>query len=616
MALVFRNCTDQQQQISGAPTVQFFLSEAGAGRLENSGEVPIRVATDFFQPGNQEDEKRMAPVFLNPGESAHVLLAYFDRPHANSAYSSIPTTRLNNSTDSCYAADVVTVESYSVTLAFRALMHICESVYVSEYRRGLPKRGERIRPEFLAAARPDIPGPEVTGPMLPSFALDKEFDIGLRNCEGDDLDIWYAPPDRTANPASMIIHFQNIWTHSCVVFYNPGFSFIKGQLFDRADVSFCERCSTPDEEPTWQNKPNLILPPNGRGVVTLRFSTSPYPQSICKETNGLIVGTFHKAFNVLKETHIRWSDPLQVCSRVQVALISPEEFETGRTPGADSRISLELTSERATYYDGEQISIHAKVEGPANLLPVDSRSCLKLFQRSRAPGGSTRYDPILWSTACNASASEVPGSNRVVEMDFDAGHRTQWSGHGEHRLDLLYIVPPEAQEGAVFARSNTLHLEIADASLIARTWGPKTEGVAADITLDHDTYAFGKDVALHVAVENFDSPVGVYALSGRCEGIVRIEVRTAEGLPVKSSGPVGWNCSGVKLSGLAEYPRGKVVAQELTLRELGLLPDRPGSFTVSAFWSVYACQSCATRDAKPYAVATSGPRAFRIVSRP
>jgi len=63
------------------------------------------------------------------------------------------------------------------------------------------------------------------------------------------------------------------------MFYNPGFAFIKGQSFDRADVELCVKCTIGGNEDTGQNNPNLILPPNGRGRVTLRFNTSPYPQS-------------------------------------------------------------------------------------------------------------------------------------------------------------------------------------------------------------------------------------------------------------------------------------------------------------------------------------------------
>jgi len=464
-------------------------------------------------------------------------------------------------------------------------MHVCGGVYVSEYRRGLPIRGERILPEFMGTAWPNRPGPEITGPMLPSFTLDKQFDIGLRYCQSDDLDIWYAAPDRAVSPASMVIHVQNISTHPCGMFYNPGFAFIKGQSFDRADVELCVKCTIGGNEDTGQNNPNLILPPNGRGRVTLRFNTSPYPQSGCEETNGLRVSTFHKELNVFKDTIIRWSDPLQVCSRVEVTLISPERSETDDTPRGDSRVSLELTSNRATYYDGERVSLHVRAEGPADLLPVDSRSCLSLFQRSREPQGFTRYDAILPPNTCNASVGEGPGSNRVVEMEFDGGHPTHWGGHGEHRIDLAYVAPPGAHEGAFFARSNTLHLAMADASLIARTWGPQTNGVAADITLDQSTYALGQDVALHVAVENFDSAVGVFARAGGCTNIVEIEVRTAGGLAVEGLGPnVLRDCSdlGGLPGGRAEYARGKVVTQELTLRDLGLLPDQPGSYTVSA----------------------------------
>ncbi|MBL8294517.1 MAG: hypothetical protein JNN08_21915 [Bryobacterales bacterium] len=594
MALVFRNCTDRPQQISGVPTVKFFLSEAGAGRLEASGELPIRLAFDYFQPGNPEDEKRRAPVALNPGESAHVLLAYFGRPPAHSVYASVPQTRLSETPDSCYTADVLTHESFPITRAFRAYMRLCGSVYVSEYRRGLPVRGERIRPEFLGTARPDSPGSEVTGPMLASFPLDKQFDIGLRSCEAEDLDIWYTPPDRRVNPAAMIIHFQNIWTHSCVMFYRPGVEFIKGQLYDRANVAL---------EPQ-QTKPNLILPPSGRAAVTLRFNTSRYPQWACQETSGLMV---------FRDTIIRWSDPLHICSRVEVTAISPEGFETDEASGADGRVSLKLTSDRTLYYDGERVPLQVRVEGPAESLRVDSRSCVNLVQRSRKPGGSTRYDPILGPASCNASGGEAPGSSRVVEMDFDARHQ---SGHGEHRIDLAYVPPPEAEGDALFARSNTLHLTIADASLIARIWGPLTKGVAADVTLDFDRYALGQDVSLHVALKDFDSEVKIYGLANECASYVRVEVRHAEGLPFGRLAPkVTRICMGSRSPGVVEYPRGKVVTRELTLRNLGLLPDRPGDYTVTAFWPVYDCQLCAA-DASPYAVATSGPRPFRIIARP
>ena len=597
MALVLRNCTGRPQQISGVPTVKFFLSEGGAGRLEASGQLPIRLTFDYFQPGNAEDDKRRAPVVLNPGESAHVLLAYFGQPPARSVYASILDTRLNETQDSCYTADVLTHESFLVTRAFNAHMRICGSVYVSEYRRGLPVRGERIRPEFLGIVRPDIPGSEVTWPMLPSFALNKQFDIGLRNCEAEDLDIWYTPPDRRLSHAPMIIHFQNIWTHSCVMFYNPGVEFIKGRLYDRVDVGLDLQ----------QKKPNLILPSNGRAAVTLRFSSSHYPQWACRETSGL---------TVFRRTIIRWSDPLQICSRVEVAAISPEGFETNETSRADGGVSLKLTSERTLYYDGERVPLHVRVEGPADLLRVDSRSCVNLVQRSREPGGSTRYDPILQPTSCDASTGEAPGSNRVVEMEFDAGHRSRWNGHGDHRIDLAYVPPPGADEGALFARSNTLHLTIADASLIARSWGPRNKGVSADVTLDYDTYALGQDVSLHVALENFESEVKVYGLADVCANVVRVEVRRAGGLPFGRLGPnVARACGGRMPSGLVEYPRGKVVTRELTLRNLRLLPDRPGDYTVAAFWPVYDCQSCAA-DAKPYAVATSGPRPFRIIARP
>jgi hypothetical protein len=201
-------------------------------------------------------------------------------------------------------------------------------------------------------------------------------------------------------------------------------------------------------------------------------------------------------------------------------------------------------------------------------------------------------------------------------MEFNGGHRSHWVGYGEHRFDLAYVPPPGADERALSARSNTLHLTIADASLIARIWGPQTKGVAADVTLDYDTYAVGQDVSLHVALENFDSDVRVYGPAGECARFARVEVRRIGGLPFGKLAPKGVSiCVFSGPLGFVEYPHGKVVARELTLRNLELLPDRPGDYTVAVFWPIYDCQFC-TADVTPYAVATSGPRPFRIVALP
>jgi hypothetical protein len=171
-----------------------------------------------------------------------------------------------------------------------------------------------------------------------------------------------------------------------------------------------------------------------------------------------------------------------------------------------------------------------------------------------------------------------------VEMEFDAGHRSRWSGHGDHRIDLAYAPPPGADEGALFARSNTLHLTIADASLIARSWGRRPKACqpmsrsTTTRTLSAKTYPctlLWKTSSRRSSFMGWrtNALVSCGSMCGVSEGCPLV------GWPGTSPGFV-W---AVMLGGLVDYPRGKVVTRELALRNLGLLPDRPGDYTVAAF---------------------------------
>src|SRR5208283_5176127 len=67
IVLLYRNCSGHPVTLQGVPEIHFFLSEAGAGKLETSGPAPIWAAFDFFTPGRPEDDRLAAPVVLTPG---------------------------------------------------------------------------------------------------------------------------------------------------------------------------------------------------------------------------------------------------------------------------------------------------------------------------------------------------------------------------------------------------------------------------------------------------------------------------------------------------------------------------------------------------------------------
>jgi hypothetical protein len=57
-----------------------------------------------------------------------------------------------------------------------------------------------------------------------------------------------------------------------------------------------------------------------------------------------------------------------------------------------------------------------------------------------------------------------------------------------------------------------LRIQFDETAAIKRTWGPRAKGIAADITLDKDTFRVGKDVRVHLTVER--TLVGPATLSG------------------------------------------------------------------------------------------------------
>jgi hypothetical protein len=160
-----------------------------------------------------------------------------------------------------------------------------------------------------------------------------------------------------------------------------------------------------------------------------------------------------------------------------------------------------------------------------------------------------------------------------------------------------------------FATSNVLRIQLADASAISRKWGPRVKGVAADITLDKEAFRVGEDVRLHLAVEDFDAVVPIYAwdpLWDPCQA-VGFEVRDALGqtLSAEERFPNSSFCMG---HGFGPRPvaKGKVIPMERTLGEEGWLPNHAGRYTIVVSWAPCADANAPgtspVPDLKPYAV--------------
>jgi hypothetical protein len=133
------------------------------------------------------------------------------------------------------------------------------------------------------------------------------------------------------------------------------------------------------------------------------------------------------------------------------------------------------------------------------------------------------------------------------------------------------------------------------------------EGLAADVTIDKNTYELGKDIPLHLAIENFSASVPIYGASPvfNPSKLLEVQVRDSAGQLVSGINP--WLCRGGGPSGAGRYPKDKLIPLEWSLAPLGMLPDRPGIYNVAITWEPFqgTDDSCEFCEVTAYDVANS-----------
>lgn len=288
--------------------------------------------------------------------------------------------------------------------------------------------------------------------------------------------------------------------------------------------------------------------------------------------------------------------------------------------------TITLTAEKKIYLEDDVRALHEATFAPSGERVVLKAvivgsdwvglGCPLLTELVRLPDGSERNDELGPGARCSQDSSGK------IEVKFDAGHVTYWYGLGEYHVRLV-LGGKYRDPNKTFPISNEIALTMADAAIIERNWGPKDHGVAADLSLDKETFALGEDVPLHIAVENFGANVPIYGFSPSWNPLaaVKIEVRESNGQPVKQTCNRAWTSGGP--AAMWRYRRGMIVPIERSLAGDGFLPDHPGSFTVSVTWNVFrgeddTCHACQVSDnfdfTKPYVVAHSRLKHFKITN--
>jgi hypothetical protein len=155
-------------------------------------------------------------------------------------------------------------------------------------------------------------------------------------------------------------------------------------------------------------------------------------------------------------------------------------------------------------------------------------------------------------------------------------------------------------------------LDVTGTAEIKRTWGPVQAGVRADLTVDRLNYPIGEDVVLHIAVENVSGTQPVYgepfrprpAFSGYRSSTVKVVVQDEDGPLTARLASSSAEAFGGPSVCPPPYPLGTPIQVEQSLRQLGLLPSKTGTYKITVTWSPYTSDilSC---DAVP----RSDPRA-------
>ena len=433
---------------------------------------------------------------------------------------------------------------------------------------------------------------------------------GASNCTVADFDTELRFVNGPENYYSVVVDKRNISSHPCV-FDGPvyGPSFVPDRVPGHEPYGLCYYCEERLPNGQVPIAPPVTVHPGQVARQTFRWRTTSSGEAApCVEPKWMAGPVLVVAQSLLKK----------ICSDVEVSRfrVAPEGDE-GEAGEGGRELAFQLTANKGLYYQGESFSLslsrrlsraHAGTE-----TPVGEGGCPTLYLRQRSPDGETRIDevrPRAFKGCGSAEPGHEPGDWQSG-FDLDAGANSRWSGVGEHTMQVFQLASSTDDPELHFAASNVVRIQIADSSAIARKWGPRVKGIAADITLDKEMFRIGEDVPLHLAVEDFDAAVPVYSWDPVWDPcmVVGIEVWDAGGHPLSESKRFpNWSlCTG---HGFGPKPvaKGKVIPMERTLGREGWLPNQPGTYTVVITWepcfesSDHGESAGQAADLKPYAV--------------
>ena len=304
-------------------------------------------------------------------------------------------------------------------------------------------------------------------------------------------------------------NLQNISESPCVPQPSVAFpQFHQGQVGEATPFDLCTDCE--DRLPNGQYRVHdpVVLSPGETGHQTYRWKTVPATETVkCLRLRALFTPVLIVAPTLFKE----------VCSEIAVsrtyvgAFVPPKDER--HSNGVPEDQPFVLSSGKARYYQNEIFTLHV---GLVNWLLIHPpRKMPHTLPARKIPDGDTRFDEVSPSGFKMCKSFRL-GADRNADwhsgFEVESGVLSRWAGLGEHSFEVFQAVDSSGDGRTHFVRSNKLTVQIDDSALIPRKWQGKLKGVGVDVTLDKDAYQLGEDVPLHIAIENFDAPVPIYAI--------------------------------------------------------------------------------------------------------
>lgn len=427
-------------------------------------------------------------------------------------------------------------------------------------------------------------------------------------CAASTLDINFHFANEPSTE-SVLVTLGNISDRTCMMQPGQGVMFGDYRQGHNIWTKDCRNCDS-------AGKPKMIAPlqlaPGKVAGLRVVWQTKFAPGGEPCQEGGEMNGTFWSI----------WADTLlrDVCSVVNVESYFPVPDESRSDVDRDSSVKVSLSSSGNTNYWLDSFWLDITILDPNALLKLGEHSCPPLFFQMRSSEGTTTLQKA--SGYCTVRPlPQAPG--RSINLNLSTMGWGALGAPGTHTIQLLTPHDSASAERVVMIGSNTLKVQTVDPVTMPRKWGPESKGLAISLFLDKAVYPVGEDIPLRMALKNFSSDEPIASGELPCFAGLSFRVHDATGIGRESHQMMcsghGWQIG---------YPKGVVVpVGGVTLKHLGLLPPRPGKYTVEVTWPAQTEKGAKPENESkaqvsfgatliPYATVTSDPVQFEIVTSP